>query len=147
METGSKTTVPCRRPKAHFSIISTHRMGWSLRTAVSTARGRASPPALCAMAASSQCWLTGSRSPIEPSGALPATRTACSLAEFAARSLSPWFSHLLSLHSHMLLLRTRPSSSCFSQKGNRCSCSRSYHWQISSHLMAFCGAGNISAWV
>jgi hypothetical protein len=123
------------------------RMESFLRTTVFTAGGRAVPPALCATAASSQCWQTDLRSPIGPWGAQPAMRMACSLATFATNSCGFCLSAFIPLSLKWSLINDFPTPPLpFSAR-------ESLQLQITStiaklnYLMTFCEAGNISIWV
>lgn len=120
------------------------RKGSFPRTTVFTAEGRAVPPALCATAASSPCWPTDLRSPIGPCGALPAMRTACSLARFAINSL--WLCMSAVIASFLKLLLINPLL-LFPLPA------RKPQWLPPlpplaklNYLMTFREAGNISMW-
>lgn len=67
-----------------------------MRAVVPSVRDQALPPALCAMEASFQCWLTDLKSPTELCDALHAMRMACSPARPVSHDCT-CFSYVASL--------------------------------------------------
>ncbi|KAG5843350.1 hypothetical protein ANANG_G00149950, partial [Anguilla anguilla] len=97
VERGAKTTFAGRRRGdvrdgelcVPTETASERRAAHTRRTPAAPSAGApAVPPVPCATAASCPCWPTASTSPSGPCGAPPASRTGCSGASPARRSVS-----------------------------------------------------------